>query len=457
MIARTGALGRPASGVTPRELTGGSADYWGVRFLLLIVGAWVAGLFLGFEQALTILTVAGFVAAVVGVVHPTIGLLGVAILSTLDAPMRHFLMTGGWLRWNTFNYWLLVVIVLALPFISRLTDWHTRILQLLFLLLGLEVLIAPDLEAGLQHLLNGVAVLGLLAYFAPASRSRHIWYWLGITCGVLGAGGGLVYYLQRQQLEAINANAWSLFPTTALFAICLGFSAAEAYRRGQLVLVLLAGLNFVWVFLSGSRGNMLIAAGCILLLVAAIRGVRSRVVALAAALLVGLWVSTYFTDLQEQALFRIEKLFNARYALTSRTSGRVDVAMGGWYMFLEHPMGVGTGGFGAGWQELDFRSGFSGFARGRRFAAHSAWLKVLVENGIPGLVLLAAFVGSFAVVGWRTRRRELALVGMLVTLTFTTAWLSTEFQSKGLWFLAAGAITLLNRERVAAAVRGGGS
>jgi len=443
----------PASAISRRAES--RADFWGPLLLVLTLGAWAAGAVLGFKTSLAVLTVIGFAAAVVGVFNPTLGLLGIGILSTIDAPTRHFIMTGGLWRWNTFNYWLLVVIGLSVPFLWRLSDPHTRLLRLLLLLLSLELIVSPNLSSGQQHLLNVVTVLGLLVYFAPASQNDALWYWLGMMCGSLGAAGGLLYYVQRDELPWINANAWALFPITALFGICLGFPAAAERKRGQLIFALLATTNFVWVFLSASRGNLLIATCCALLLILAVRGVRRRAVVLAAAALIVFWIPAQFTDLQDRALFRIEKLFNSSQSLAKRTSGRSDLVLGGWYIFVDHPLGVGTGGFGSAWANLGRREGLSGFARGVEIPSHSAWMKILAENGIPGIILLVSYVFSYAVVGWRSGDRQLLFLGSLVTVTFCVAWISTEFSSKGLWFLAAGATTMLHRRRIAALLRVG--
>ena len=62
--------------------------------------------------------------------------------------------------------------------------------------------------------------------------------------------------------------------------------------------------------------------------------------------------------------------------------------------------------------------------------------------------MLAGFVLSFAVVGRRTGRRDLQLLGFFVTAALGLAFLSTEFQTKGIWLLAAGATLLLNRATV---------
>jgi O-antigen ligase len=160
-------------------------------------------------------------------------------------------------------------------------------------------------------------------------------------------------------------------------------------------------------------------------------------------------VSTAFTDLQRSSISRIEKLFDPGRSMTGRTSGRSDLALGGWYIFLENPLGVGTGGFGKAWANLGRREGLSEFRRGVEFQAHSAWVKVLVENGVPGAVLLAAFILSFTAAGLTSPIRGAASLGLLVTITISTALLSTEFQSKGVWFLAAGATVVLSlRPRV---------
>jgi hypothetical protein len=47
------------------------------------------------------------------------------------------------------------------------------------------------------------------------------------------------------------------------------------------------------------------------------------------------------------------------------------------------------------------------------------------------------------------------LFGCAVTLVLAIAFLSTEFQGKAFWFLTAGAVTVLNREPMIAALRGG--
>jgi O-antigen ligase len=108
-------------------------------------------------------------------------------------------------------------------------------------------------------------------------------------------------------------------------------------------------------------------------------------------------------------------------------------------------MGVGTGGFAVTWMNLRQREGLSVFREGVYTPAHSGWIKILTENGVPGILLFAAFVLSFAGIGWRRRREGMFLLGLLVTLSLSVAFLADEFQGKGLWFLAAAVMTVMRR------------
>jgi O-antigen ligase len=164
------------------------------------------------------------------------------------------------------------------------------------------------------------------------------------------------------------------------------------------------------------------------------------------AALVSVVILSQFTTLQDNALNRLHLLVDSRASLSTRTSGRFDLALGGWYIFEDHPFGVGTGGFRVTWAELGRREGLSRFAEGREMAAHAGWVKVLAENGLPGILLLGAYVVSFAVSGWRARNPELLRLGLLVSAILAVAWISSEFQNKPLWFLAAGATVLLDRK-----------
>src|SRR5207248_2681025 len=115
---------------------------------------------------------------------------------------------------------------------------------------------------------------------------------------------------QKSSLPYVNPNGADYFPLTAIFAICLGFPSAGDHKRGQTYLALLATVNSMWVFLSGSRGGILIAVCCLLFLTLRTQSLSRRITYLIAAALLGFLVSTQFTDLQATALKRLNLLFD---------------------------------------------------------------------------------------------------------------------------------------------------
>ena len=426
---------------SPRTRT----DRWGMRLTLLTCVVWLCGLFVGFETSLSVLAAIAFAITIIGVFRPSLGMLGVAMLCTLDVIIRHFLMTGGILRWNTFNYVLLGVTLLGVPLLVMRRDLQTRLAIVFAILLVVQLQMASQWRTGAQHILNFVAVFGLLVYFVRAHRDRDAWYWQGVICGVTAAGGGLVYYLQADSLYDMNSNAWDHFPVCAIFAACLAGAVTENSSR-RLPLLLLTSINFGWVFLSGSRGGMLIAAVGLLFLLAQNRRLSRSVMG---AVLVGalvLGVSAVFSGQQANSVGRIQRLFDTNRTMHDRTSGRSDLARDALVIFRQHPFGVGTGDFGVVRAGLSSRSIRKTFAKGHAIQAHSGWCQTLAENGIAGILLHIAIVGSFAYVGWRSERHVFHL-GLFVTVALSFAFISTEFQGKSLWFLTAATTVLLTDAR----------
>jgi O-antigen ligase len=438
-------LERPAlTAPVPEPRLDAPAAQWGPRVLALVLLACGAGLAAGFVSTLSLLTALGFGLAAAGLRWPPLGVIGVALLCTVDAPSRIYLMSDeGVLRYNTLNYALVLVAILAARRLWMVRELPVRLLELFVILLALELLLSVELELGIQHLANVASAFGLLAYAVIGGRERITWIWTGLVASAASAGGALVYYVKLLNLTYANPNAWAYFPLTGLFTACIGYVAADGRPRFQTTLALLAALNVVWVFLSGSRGALLVAILGVLLLFWATRGLSRRATILGTVLVAALVVSAQFADLQAGALGRLSKLADADRSLSNRTSGRFDLMLGGWYIFSDHPFGVGTGGFASAWAELGRREGMSGFESGARFPAHAGWIKTLAENGAPGVVLLAAFALSFAVVGLRTRSRVTRLLGIYTSAVLLTAWVSTEFQAKGLWFLAAATTACL--------------
>lgn len=439
VLAQVHQMGLPSR----RRAARPESERWGLALGVGSAALWGASFVVGFEPTLAALMALALLAAVFGIFRPVLGLLGIGMLCTLDAPARVFLLTGGLWRWNTINYWLLLVIVLFLPLILSCRDVHTRLLQLLLGLLVAGLVISSNLVFGAQHVIGLVAALGILVYLRRAQGHRAALYWLGFVCGLLSAVGSAVYMVHRVSLPYINPNVFAAFPLAGTFAICLALRDATAMGRGHVLLSALAAANLASVFLTGSRGAMLIGTCCALFIVLTLPRLQIKTVSLAVAGLVTLGLLTQFTELQTVATHRVGNLIDAGRSMSDRTSGRYDLVLGAVHLFENQPLGVGTGGFADAWQDLTLRSDFTDFRQGRPEQAHSAWTKTLAENGLPGVALLAAYVFSFALVGLRSRRREARALGLLTTAALSVAFVSTEFQSKGIWMLAAGATIVL--------------
>ncbi|EMI17653.1 O-antigen ligase-related protein [Rhodopirellula maiorica SM1] len=458
----------------PRCSKAENAALWiGIGVALL----WLTTGIVGFKAALAVITFCGFLMAMAGLRHPLIGVLGVSAICSIDALSRVFLMTTGVLRYNTFNYWLVLVILLTIPLQLRQKDPHTRLLQFFVFILFAGLILTPGLKDGILHLLNLVSVFGLLAYFYRCRNYTHIWYVLGISIGMLSALGGLAFFFMQNDLSFVEAraeyvekdiidrnyidpNALTYFFLTGIFATCFAIAGKSKEGRARTTLLVLFSVNCCWVFLVGSRGGILVASACILFVLSSVRSNTKRFKFIVVGVLAIVVVINAFPNLRDRSTGRIEKLFDDQYTAAERTSSRSDFAIGAWRMFLENPLGIGTGGFKRGWANLKNTDGLGKRKLGVEKAAHSAWLKTLAENGVPGIIVFTAFVFSFAYIGWEHRRRGDLPLGLLVTITLSSAFTSTQFQSKGIWFIVAAAIVFLHHrpritQRMTASLRSG--
>jgi hypothetical protein len=119
--------------------------------------------------------------------------------------------------------------------------------------------------------------------------------------------------------------------------------------------------------------------------------------------------------------------------------------MVGWALFVENPLGVGTGGFVENMARF-YDPDVKFWGRGR--SAESAWVAVLAENGVFGIAVLLAYVASFAWTGFQRRSAELFAVGITASATLALRFLSAEFEFLGIWWLAAGCVFLLYKPSV---------
>jgi hypothetical protein len=445
---RTGPLFR-SSGIRQAPARAGrhapsSAQYWGVRFVAGAAIAWAAGVAIGFDLALTIVSLSALAAIVVGIRRPILGLFGVTAMCTVDFMTSNRVFTGGLLRFNTFNYCLLGALAIFWGPISRLRNSHAVLLTGLIGFMALQLYGTPDLDFGIQQLIELAIFFSLVAYFGrAAAQEPHVWFWVGMVSSVVSAGAGAIYYLQKLD---VNHNGWALCPLTGMFAICLAIHDSRGSFRGQMTLVGLAGINMVWLILSASRGGMITGTVCLLFVFLELRSFKRQAGFAVIGLILAASMGSLFGDLQEQSFERFGLLFNDGESARARTSGRYDLAAGAWRMFREHPFGIGTGAFPTAWKNVNSIEGQREFyATDKKVSAHAGWMRILAENGVVGFALLAAYLGSFAFEGWRRRDDGVLPIGLLVTIALGVAFTSFNLEGKGIWLLTSGATVLLHR------------
>jgi hypothetical protein len=414
------------------------------RVLLIAIPlVWTSAFVVGYVQALGVLTVAGLALTIAGLARPPIGLLGVGILACLDAPSRVFLFTGGLLRWNTVAYLLILACLVFYRDLLRLRGVQVAVLVGFTLLLVCELLWSPDKASGMEHIVGLSAVFGLAGFCLRGGASDESWLWVGRVVSVLAAAGGPAYFLLRDDLRYINPNAWAYLPVTALLLAGVAATVAPPRERRGMLLPLCVVANLAWTFLSGSRGSFLVALIAGGLFAWSWRGRRGTTLAIGAAVLLAISGVSQFSRLQSGMAERLGKTFEDDRSLSNRTSGRSDLAIVGWRIFQDSPAGIGTGGFMAVAKSYGWVGNLAVFRTHEELQAHSAWVKTLAENGVPGILLFGGFVVSFAVVGWRRRTHGVAALGVAVSAILAIAFVSTEFQSKGVWlFTAAGFVVV---------------
>ena len=426
-----------------------NTETWGWYFVTLAIGTWALGVVAGLQTALLVFMLSGLAAAVYGLLYPPVGLFGIGILCTVDTLATGCLLHGGLLRFNTFNYFLLIVILLYSPFLLRLKNRHCVIWQLLLILMAIQLTYSPSVFLGIKQILGALSMFGLLVYFVLNAYDETAWYWMGLINGVIGAlGGGIVLFREPWVLD-LQANPFALFPCTAMFSVCLVYHLA---KKSQLLLLALATINFGWVFLTGSRGGLLLASCCMLFLLLEVRGAHRKAFVWVAFVALICAVFLVSAGRAGRMVDRVALLLDSDISMRNRTSGRSELALGAWDMSQAHPFGIGTGGFEMSWADLALREGNSGYSAGIRRPAHSSWARVLAENGFPGLLLLAVFVMSFAVEGIRSHDRALMRLGLLATAVLSFTFLTHEFVHKASWFVAAGVIVIFNREELVSAL-----
>ncbi len=440
-----------AVGVPGMPGMSGGADRVGVvragdagRMLLVglaVAVGWSTALVAGASGAIALFTLVGLAALAAGVVVPVAGLMGVGLLCCIDSVSRVYLMSGGLLRWNTFNYLLMAVMVVGLPRLVRERSAQALLIAGLVAVQVLGLVHSQNRASGYQVVLGLASFLGILMVVRSVGWRPRWFLWLAYVVAVVsGVGSGVLLGIGAGASE-MNKNSYAYFPLCGVLAICAVLPLAG--RRGPWlrVFVPLLLVNVFWVFATGSRGVTVVAllgVGWMMLCLPS-AGLRAWTL-LAGAVAVVLLAGAAATQL-EYSLERIGMTLDTTRSLANRTSGRSDLAVAGVALFLSNPLGVGTGSFSFEYARISREISVTSF-EGKNLAAHSAWVRTLAENGLVGFGLLAGFVWSFVARGLRAADRRIRWTGIMTGLVLGVSFLATEFQSKPLWLLGAMVVAI---------------
>ncbi len=321
------------------------------------------------------------------------------------------------------------------------------------LLLGwmiLSISWAEDAGAAREDVMRYALNLSLLPIVYSAVRRReHVVAVLSVYVGgavvsalyAIAVGGASDEHAERISGVAGTANELASLLVTALF---LAGGLLLALRGSPTLRALCAaavGICLIGLFLTLSRAGLVaLAAG---LAAAMFVGGRRRVGVAVLVAAVGLATVGYFS-------FAASQEARERVTTLGSGTGRTDIWTVAWRMVDDDPLrGVGVGNFQTASIHFLLQPGAilrDEFIVDRPQVAHNAYLHVLAELGVPGLVLFGGLVFAGLLAGLRaarefTRRGDpfmetcaravvLALIALLVADFFASDQLNKE-----LWLL----------------------
>jgi O-antigen ligase len=296
---------------------------------------------------------------------------------------------------------------------------------------ALNLSLLPIVYSAVQRREHVVAVLGVYVGGAVASALLAI--------ATSDGSGGDSY--ERISGIAGTANELASLLVTALI---LALGLALALRRAPVMRALCvgaAGICLIGLFLTLSRAGLVALAAA--LVAAVLIGGRRRLGVAVIALAIGLAALGYFSfAASEQARERVTTIGSG--------TGRTDIWTVAWRMVDAEPVtGVGIGNFQTASVHYLLQPGAilrDEFIVDRPQVAHNAYLHVLAELGLPGLVLFLGLVGAGLLAALRAAREfalrrdpfletcsralAIALVALLVADFFASDQLNKE-----LWLL----------------------
>jgi O-antigen ligase len=275
--------------------------------------------------------------------------------------------------------------------------------------------------AGVLIVATGIGILGILENFKIFTITGYLLDWGSQTI--------------RSTATFKDPNIMGSFQMTAIaLALPLLLTTKDRWKRlAYLAGLLVAGMGLATTASRGALGALFIAVFVILLVIRVRISMKLVVVALVGTLLVA---TLFFVASPEWFENRVLNVAQDNSAMS-----RVYMGESALQMARENPLGIGMGNYA----EL-YPFYRSVLVRSNLVESHTAYLTILVETGVLGLLMFAIILVRFAYLVWRTARApgvdrvlHACAVGALAAMVGLAAQAFTySLESSKFWWLALG-------------------
>lgn len=411
------------------------------------------GFLLGFSVFITMAAFASLLGVFLGLAYnnPILGFLSITVLLVLDPMIRGYVLVGGLFRWNTINYWLIVFTIANSKLLLNNLTRHLKAVIAFILLIFIQLAYTNDFENGILSILGIFSIIALYTYVISVKQYniKLILYYCSLVAGYAGLLTGLIFFRENSfqvytlshyynlgltidDMEAINANSFAVTLVAPIMITTVAFSFLKDKRHRFILFILSLG-NLILLTFTGSRGALLTGIVSLYFMLTK----KTNALKLIFWALIGYYILSMSAPLLENVDSSIARkiyvLFNDDASVSQKTNDRSDIALIGYQMFLENPLGVGTGNFSYTFKKFTMYS-FSDLSISQTTKqSHSAFIKIMAENGIFGILLFLLFISTY----YYNKKNPIYKNGIYFILAALATFLSSEFQHKPIWFVGA--------------------
>ena len=254
----------------------------------------------------------------------------------------------------------------------------------------------------------------------------YFWNWFLMKLSYT-AGAYLCYYVPKGYGFSLGGATFTDYVLFLGLAVCCGYLVSgRKFDWKSVLAIIFGGVFFYAILLVGRRGELLVAALCLCLLVLALCSKKQRrilIIGGIAACVVGFGAIVALLPWLKQFPPMVRYVMTIEQLLSGQdiTSGRTELYALAWNAFLEHPL------LGIGWdrfytlvtEEFQAIHGHTAVED-----VHNIYLQFLTETGLVGTPLLVAplvylyYLTCAQLSRLRDRRGELQTARMLCTGAF---------------------------------------